>query len=55
MVGMRISTALGTMRRVLFIRYSCILEKQTIALVTLILRRLFMGFFVGAQDTIPNY
>ena len=53
-VGTCASTVLGTMQHILSLRNSCLLAKHAISLGTVILSRLFMGYFSGAQDTSPK-
>ena len=54
LVGTRASTLLGIMRHITLLGNSCLLENYEIALGTVMIRRIFMGSFVGAQDTCPK-
>ena len=53
-VGMRSRTVLGTIRHILFLRHCYLLTKHSIYLGPVIIRRVFMGYFAGLQDTSPK-
>ena len=42
------------MQHIVLLRHSCLLENHVVALGTVMLRRIVVGYFVGEQDTIPK-
>ena len=46
-------TVLSTMQHLLLLRHSCLLAKHTVALGTVVLMQILLGYFVVAQDTGP--
>ena len=51
--GMLNKTFLSTTQHILFLRHHWLLSKYAMALGTVMLRRLVVGSFVGAEDTSP--
>ena len=50
-IGARASAVLCTMRHILSLKKSCLLANFAMSMGNIILRRLYMGTFVGSQDT----
>ena len=53
LVGAYACKVLGTMRHILPLRHSCLLAKHAVAMVTMVLMRIFWGSLVAAQDISP--
>ena len=43
------------MRHIFYLRYYCLLANNAMAMVTVMLRHLFVASFVGGEETNPNY
>ena len=53
MVGILSKTVLGNMLHILSLRHSCLLENHAMAFVTVMCRRLVVGYLVGDENTSP--